>query len=209
MPTTELMSLLKIASVTFMPQWRQEFSRQAGGNPRVSDIGPEVWSAKLQSSQLANDDAVDAAAIVNQMRGSLDTFYVWDVRRQYPKLDPTGVILGNSTVTISALGGDNKSLQLAGLPAGFQISRGDKLCFDFGSPAHRAFHEFCAGATADGSGVLPMTEVTPHIRVGAETGLVVTLKRPAAEMMIQPGTYDFPSASSNSSTISFTAIQVP
>ncbi len=211
MPTTDLMTALPISAVTFMPQWRQEFSRQAGGTPRVADIGPEVWSAKITASVMGNDDAVDAAAIVNQMRGSLGTFYVWDVRRQYPRMDADGSILGSNVVTIYALGSDNKSLQLTGLPAGYQISRGDKLCWDqvVSSRISRCFHEFSADATADGSGVLPLTEVSPHIRTGASTGLVVSLKRPAAEMMIVPGSYDFPSNGPTISSLSFSAVQVP
>lgn len=211
MTSTDLMSALVISSVTFMPQWRQEFSRQAGGTPRVADIGPEVWTAKIGVDIMSNDDAVSASAFINQMRGSLGTFYVWEPRRQYPRLDPDGSILGSNVVTIYALGSDNKSLQLTGLPAGYQISRGDKLCWDqvASSRISRCFHEFCADATADGGGVLPLTEVAPHIRTGASTGLVVSLRRPAAEMMIVPGSYDFPSAGATISSLSFSAIQVP
>lgn len=211
MPSTDLMSALVISSVTFMPQWRQEFSRQAGGTPRVADIGPEVWTAKIGVGIMSNDDAVSAAAIINQMRGSLGTFYVWDPRRQYPRMDPDGSTIGSNIVTIYALGSDNKSLQLTGLPAGYQIRRGDRLCWDQVSAPRisRCFHEFCADATASAGGVLPLTEVSPHIRAGATTGLVVTLRRPAAEMMMVPGSFDFPSAGTVISSLLFSAVQVP
>ena len=210
MPSTELMTALPIASATFMPQWRQEFSRQAGGSPRVADLGPEIWTAKIQSTVMLHADAIDAAALVDQMRGSLDTFYVWDPRRPYPRLDPGGVLLGGSAVTIYDLGTDNKSLRLAGLPVGYVISRGDKLAWDQGtSPVRRCLHEFVAGAVADSLGRIAFTEVAPHIRSGASTGLAVMLKRPAAEMMIMPGSYDFPPSGPTTSTLSFTAIQVP
>jgi hypothetical protein len=211
MPTTDLMTALLISDVTFMPQWRQEFSRQAGGTPRVADLGPEIWTAKIGVSIMDNDTAESAAALINQMRGSLDTFYVWNPRRQYPRLDPAGTILGSNTVTIYALGGDNKSLRLTGLPVGYQISRGDFLSWDQGSSPNvkRCLHQFMADATADGSGIIASTEVAPHIRAGASTGLTVSLKRPAAEMMIMPGSYSFPSTGPLTSSISFTAIQVP
>lgn len=208
MPTLDLMQAIKLATCTFLPQWRQELARQAGGSPRVADLGPPVWLAKIQSVLMTQAQATDVAAIVNQLGGSLGTFYVWDPRRPYPKLDPTGSILGASVVTIATLGVDNKSIALAGLPAGYKISRGDKIAWDFGSPAHRAFHEFCAAATADGAGALPLTEITPHLRTGATVGTQVILKKAAAEMMIQPGSYDFPSGRRTSS-ISFTAIEVP
>lgn len=209
MVDTNLMSALTIDSVEFVPQFRQEFSRQAGGTPRVADIGPEIWTAKIGCSNMSNVAARAAAAIINQMRGSLGTFYVWDPRAQYPQSDLTGSILGSNTVTIYALGSDNKSLSLAGLPIGYVITAGDKLSFDHGTPNHRCLHEFVAGATADGSGNIALTEVVPHIREGASTGLTVTLKRPTAEMMIMPATYNFPSTGPVSSSITFTAIQVP
>jgi len=209
MPTTDLMSALVISSVTFMPQWRQEFSRQAGGSPRVADIGPEIWTAKINSAILDNDVAESTAALIDQMRCSLDTFYVWNPRRQYPRMDPDGSILGSSTVTIYALDTDTRLIRLAGLPIGYVISRGDFLCWDQGSPSHRCLHRFVASATADSNGRIALTEVAPHIRAGASTGLTVSLKRPAAEMMIMPGSYDFPSSGATVSSISFTAIQIP
>ena len=209
MVDTSFISALTIDSVEFTLQQRQEFSRQAGGTPRVADIGPEFWQAKVGASKMSNAKARAANAIYSQMGGSLGTFYMWDPRAQYPQHDLTGSILGSNTVTIYALGGDNKSLQLAGLPVRYVITAGDKLSFDHGTPNHRCLHEFVAGATADGSGIIASTEVAPHIRVGATTGLTVTLKRPTAEMMIVPTTYTFPSTGAVTSSISFTAIQVP
>lgn len=210
MATTDLMNALPISAVQFQPMWRQEFSRQAGGTPRVADIGPEVWSAKIQADFLDNDDAIDAAALVNALKGSRLTFYVWEPRRPYPRKDATGSILGASSVTISAIASGYDTITLAGLPAGYQISKGDKFSFDWGSsPTHRALHEFSADATADSFGVLSAVPVVPLIRVGAVTGAAVTLVKPTAEMMIMPGTYAFPSTGPTTSQISFEAIQVP
>ncbi len=295
MATTDLMTALPVSEVTFMPQWRQEFSRQAGGTPRVSDIGPEVWMAKIAAGIMGNDDAESTAALINQMRGSLGTFYVWNPRRQYPRMDADGSIIGSSVVTIYALDADTRYLRLEGLPVGYVIKRGDFLSWDQGSsPVHRRLHQFMADATADGAGRIALTEVAPHIAAGASAtvasvititiaspavvswtahglvagrevkfsttgalptgivagttyyviaaglatdnfriaatvdgaaintsgtqsgthtgtapGLTISLKRPAAEMMILPGSYDFPSAGSTVSSISFTAIQIP
>jgi hypothetical protein len=210
MPSTNLMEALRIDKTSFMPLWRQELSRQAGGTPRVADLGPEVWLAKLTSSTMTDAEAADAEAYVNQMRGSLDSFYVWNPKARYPRSDPNGTILGASTVTILALGGDNKSLQLAGLPVGYAITRGDYLAFDHGSaPVHRCLHQFVASAVANGSGQIALTEVAPHIRAGATTGLVVSLKKPAAEMIIVPGSYDTQSVRRGFSAITLNAVQVP
>lgn len=207
MATTDLMTALPIASVTFMQQWRQEFARQAGGLPRVADIGPAIWMAKIQTGEMYNDDAESAAALINQMGGSLGTFLAWNPRRPYPKADPTGALIAGHSPTLNDVSGN--VITLHDLPAGYQISRGDKISWDWGSsPTHRAFHEFCADATADGSGVLTC-EVSPYVRTGWAVNAAVTLAQPTVEMMISPGTFDFPSSGALHSTLSFTAIQVP
>jgi hypothetical protein len=210
MPTTDLMESLRIDNSSFMPLWRQELSRQAGGTPRVADLGPELWIAKLTSSLMLDAEAEQSEALVEQMRGSLDTFYVWNPKKPYPRADLTGAILGASTVTIFALDGDNKRLRLAGLPVGYVITRGDMMAFDHGTtPVHRCLHRFVAPAVADGSGRIALTEVAPHIRPGATTGLAVSLKKPAAEMMIVPGSYNTQSVRRGISAITLTAVQVP
>lgn len=210
MPTTDLMSALVVSSATFTLAQRKEFSRQAGGSPREADLGPPIWTAKIGVGPMPNDDAEAAAALIDKMQCDSDTFYVWNPRRQYPRMDPDGSILGSNTVTIYALDADTRYLRLAGLPVGYKISIGDFLSWDQGSsPVHRCLHRFVGAATADSNGRIPLTAVVPHIKAGASTGLTVSLKRPAAEMMILPGSYDFPSSGATASSISFTAIQIP
>ena len=93
---------------------------------------------------------------------------------------------------------------------GYVITRGDKFSWDQGSsPVRRCLHEFSDSVTADSNGRTAPTSVFPAIRAGATTGLTVSLSRPAAEMMIVPGSYDFPSTGAVMSSISFTAIQIP
>jgi hypothetical protein len=208
MPTTDLMNALKISAVTFIPQWRQELSRQASGSPRIADLGPEIWTAKVTCELMKNTSAKRAGALIHKLGGSRDTFYLYDPRAPYPQFDPGGVLVGTNTVTINAIGDDNKSIGLAGLPPNYKIGMGDKASWDQGSPATRCLIEFMEDATADGSGILALTEIAPALRVGVMTGMTVTLKRPAAEMMIQPGTFDFPSVGPNASSITFTAVQV-
>lgn len=209
MPTTDLMVALVISSVEFIPNWRQEFSRQAGGTPRVADIGPEAWTAKITAGPMTNAEILQAEAVINSMRGSLDTFYAWNPRAQYPQSDPDGTILGASAVHISALGGDSKSLGLSGLPAGYVITQGDFISWDNGT--HRCLHQFVKSVTADAFGDTALVEVAPHILVGLllSPSTPVTLVQPTAEMMIMPGSYSSPSSGALTGTMSFTAVQVP
>lgn len=209
MPTLDIMNSLDITGVTFMPQWRQELSRQAGGTPRGADLGRRLWMAKVACGEMTNDQAKQAAALIDDLEGVIGSFYVYDPRAQYPQADPDGSILGANVVTISDLGGDNKSIGLDGLPAFYKITPGDMLCWDHGTdPVVRCLHKFSEAGVADGAGVLGLTRISPHLRIGASYGLVVTLIRPAAEMFVLPGSYDFPSTGANTSSLSFTAIQV-
>lgn len=207
MTSTDLMAALKIASVTFMRQYHREYSRQGSGTPREADLAPSTWTAQLQTAPMYNDDIEAAAALLEDFCDALDTFYAWNPRKQYPTADPDGTILAASTVTIYALSGN--TIRLAGLPPGYVLGAGDFLHWDQGSPAHRRLHRFLAGGAADGGGILPATKIGPPIAAGASTGLAVTLKQPAAEMMIRPGTLAFPSVNALMSTMSFTADQVP
>jgi hypothetical protein len=210
MPTLDLMTMLPISEATFIPAWRQEVSRQAGGRPRAADLGPEVWMAKIACSLMTRSESLQAEALIDALDGAIGTFYAWNPRAPYPQADPNGTILGSYAPVIAALGGDNKSLQLAGVPAGYRITIGDFVSFDHGtSPVHRCLHQCVAAAVADGSGVTPMIEVRPHIRAGAVAGLGVTLKRPSAEMYIVPGSYDSHTTRAPLSAMSFTAVQVP
>jgi len=183
---------------------------QAGGSPRAADLGEPLWTAQVQSIQMLNSLATDIEAQINNLGGAIGTLYIWDSLNPYPKSDPGGIILGSSTVQIKSLGSDNKSIALKGLPAGYTINRGAKLAWDQGSsPVHRVLHELAEDITADGTGETAEFDLTTYLRAGASVDLVVTLKRAAAEMMIVPGTLSIAPAGTNTSTISFTAIQIP
>lgn len=208
MPSTDLMNILPISDVAFTLQWQQEVSPQGGGTPRVADTGEELWLAEIGCGVLTADEARDCEAAIDDLRGSIGTFFLHNPRFPFPRSDWNGAILGASAVTIFALGGDNKSLRLGGLPVGYQISRGDYFHFDTGG-THRCLHRFTAGGAADGAGRTPMLGVVPHIRAGAATGLSVSLKRPAAEMFILPSTFKPRSTKPTLGSLTFTALQVP
>lgn len=211
MPSTDIMNALPISDVSFMLNWQQEMSQMSGGTPRAADVGEELWLAKIGCSALTKHEARIAEALLDGLHGAIDTFYVWNARAPYPFADLTGATLGASAVTIYALGGDNKSLRLAGLPIGYVLSIGDYLSFDTGNApsARRCLHRLTSGGIADGAGRTGVMSVTPHIRTGAANGLAVSLKKPAAEMFLLPGTLDSRSRPGELGTLSFQALQVP
>jgi hypothetical protein len=211
MPTTDIMNMLPISDVSFLPQWQQETSTQSGGKPRVADVGEELWLAEIGCSLLTAGEAREAEARINALRGSIDTFYLHNPRAPYPLADLNGAALGASAVTIYALGGDNRSLRLAGLPVGYVMSIGDFLQFDTGADPNvrRCLHQLTSAGVADGAGRTALMSVVPHIRAGAAAGLAVALKRPAAEVFILPGTLRAQSQRGSLGSLSFNALQVP
>ena len=112
-------------------------------------------------------------------------------------------------MTINALS-DNKALKLGGLPAGYSLRRGDLLHFDYGpSPARRALYRIVEDASASGAGITGFFEVRPFLKAGTATGAVVTLVRPSARMMLEPGSF-VPGTEGpvNTTGMAFNAIEV-
>lgn len=211
MPVSDLIVILPVSQALFQLQRQQEVSPTGGGTPRAADLGEELWTATIACDVLTDQEARVAEATIEALDGSIGTFYLSNPRMPYPFADPNGAILAASAVTIFALGGDNKSLRLTGLPVGYQITAGDFFCFDTGSVPNvrRCFHRFATSGAADGAGRTPMLTVRPHLRAGVATGLAVTLKKPAAEMFILPGTFDPRSLKGPLGSLTFQALQVP
>jgi hypothetical protein len=211
MATTDLIDYLPISDAVFKLQWQQEISPTGGGTPRGADLGEELWLADIACSVLTSEEARTAEAMIDDLRGVIGSFYVWNPRAPYPLADPNGTALGTNAVTIYALGSDSKSLRLAGLPVGYQIKIGDFFSFDTGSSPNvrRCLHRFTAAGIADGAGRTPMLGVVPHLRAGVATALAVALKKPSAEMFILPGSFDPRSLKGPLGSLSFQAMQVP
>lgn len=185
-PRTDVMAALKASAASFVLEFRDELARDAAGRTYPRELGPPLWRGDIVSADLDNDDAAEVEAIVESLGGSKRPFYVYDPRRPYPRAHAAGNF--NDTGTISAMQGGNE-LRLANLDAGFTLSVGDFLAFDYGAAPSRALHRVLETVTADGSGLTPFFEVAPHIRTGASVGSSVTLKQPSMLATIVPGQY--------------------
>ncbi|MCX5581320.1 hypothetical protein [Kaistia terrae] len=206
MANTDLMSALVISGVTFSIDYGQESSGQAGGQTRVKDLRSPLWRMKADCSTLTLDQLRRVRAIVGALGGSLGSFYAWDPAAQFPAADPDGAILGASNVLISGLGAGAKNLLLKGLPAGYVLTVGDMVSFDYGTS--RALHQVVTpSVVANGSGVTPEFEIHPPRRQGAAVNNVVSLKRPSAEMRIVAGSLNL-SADGMIGQAGFEAVQV-
>lgn len=208
-PLTDLIDRLKIESVEWPDPFNQEMALAGDGSRWVKDIAPPLIRAKLTSAAISHDATRQGDALLNALLGSLRTFYVWDPLAPYPQYDPTGSILGASTVQIHTVDGALEAMRLKGLPAAYVITLGDRLSFDHSSsPVRRAYHASAETVTADGSGVTPLFAVSTPLPTGAAADQVVTLKKPSLLMRLVPHTKRVTSAGRMKARISFDAEQV-
>lgn len=190
MDPNEFAEHLLVRTVKWRLRRNDEISGLGSGQTLSAELGPALWTADVVLDWMRHDHADQVQAAIETLDGPFNSFYLCSPRRRFPQADPDGTLLGAATPTIHTLGGDNKSVRLAGVPAGYRLTRGDFLAFDYGAPSRRAFHRIVEDATADGAGITPSFEVRPHIRPGATTGLAVTLIKPAAKVFIVPDSFD-------------------
>lgn len=180
---------LPISSLQFDPPEAVELSQTGGGVQLTANLGPRLWRGEVTLGRLTYAEAAAVGVRIDVLREAGRAFMAYDARRPFPGFDPTGTILGAATPTIHALNGNNRELQLAGLPAGYRLQAGDHLSFAYGANPvcfglHRVVDDL---VTAAGTGVTPSFEVMPHIRPGAVVGAQVTLVRAYCKAILISG----------------------
>ncbi len=200
--------IIRLSSIKMRLVGDQQISGMGGGKIIVADMSPKYWEFDVTLINMENDLARRVHALIEALDESINDFYLYDPRSAYPISDPTGAILGSSTVQINSLNANNKEMTIKGLPSTFVNSAGDMLSWDFGTPTKRAFHRIVVGGTAT-AGVSPSLEVRPHILPGAAVNAAVTLIKAAARVKIIPGSFDPGTARQMMTTgMSFKARQV-
>jgi hypothetical protein len=170
---------LMVRDLTFHLPEVVQMTRTAGGEQLTADIGERLWQGRITLGRMTRAEVGSPEVLIDLLRQAGRSFLIYDRYRTNPLLDPAGTILGAASVTILALGGDARELSLAGLPAGYTLSAGDYLSFDYGSaPVRRALHRVVPlTVVANGSGQTPIFEITPALRPGASAGAAVSLKK--------------------------------
>ncbi|TPM39580.1 hypothetical protein [Mesorhizobium sp. B2-3-4] len=199
--------LLDVTAVKWWLQDNREYSGMGSGQILEADLAPQLWQGDVTLAEAYHYEVRKIEARVNAVIRSLGSFYLYDPRTAAPYADRDGAILGASTVQINSLP-DAKSMSLKGLPAGYVLTAGDYLAFDYGSPSRRAFHEVSEDVTAGGGGTTGAFEVSPFIRPGAAVNQTVTLIKPAMKCKIKPGSFSVGSTGNAvTSQISFSVVQ--
>lgn len=204
-PRTDIVTAGQFEQQSFSLITRQELSRIADGRIYGKDLGPEVWVVEYTSIPMSTADAVTFEAKLRSLRGVLNAFEAYDLRRPYPLAHADGAF--NDTGTLLSIGVDNLSLALQGLPAGLALSVGDYLSFEDDDEA-LALHQVMEDVTANGSGVTTEFAVVPEIRdVLVSPPKAVVLKRPPARFKLLPNSITTSKASGGIYTVSFRGVQ--
>ena len=163
------------------------FDMMGTGHSLVSVMASPKWKGRFNFHQLNDAEERLISSRVRKLQGSLQKFFIYDPRRKYPLLDPTGSIVGSNTVQIKAVGAGNNEIQLKGLPAAYEISVGDRGQIAFGTDSNWYF-EFGNNRTADGIGDTGWLEIFPHVPIGIAVNNTVILKKPACKVaLVQNG----------------------
>lgn len=208
-PRTDIYDPNLFESAEFNVVQRQEFSRSANGVTQGKDLGDALWRLSFTTKPMLSSDALAFEAKLRSLNGVIGRFFAGDPRRCNPRLHKDGSF--SDSGTIADVGDDNKSLKLATLPAGFKISVGDYIAFQYGSTPSYALHQAMESATADGSGDTGFFEVFPHIRTGIiddSPGTSVTLKHPQALFALEPGSLSRRRIAGPWFSVSFSGIQI-
>lgn len=180
---------LLVAEATCDLPEQVQMSRTAGGVQLMADMAERLWTGRINLGPMTRAE-VGRPEVLIQVLKQGRSFQMFDRRRPYPLLDPTGAVLGASSVSILALGGDPRELSLAGLPVGYTLSAADYLSFSYTdlSITWQALHRVVdTSVVANGSGETALFEVVPPIRPGAVTGAAVTLKKPYCKAVMVAG----------------------
>lgn len=188
LPLAEFFADLPVLSCDFHLPDTRTVSRTRGGEILPVVRGNRLWVGRIT---LRDQPHRAASAILARLERLLDgdgslLVTPWPICG--PAYDPTGAILGDATPVIHTIAGNNRELRLQGLPPGYVLAQGDFIGRTYGSdPTRYQVHRLVTGATANGSGVTPLFEVSPHILPGAAVGQGVVLIRPAIKAVLLPG----------------------
>jgi hypothetical protein len=167
-----------------------------GGEILQAAYGARLWqgSITVRGNPYVDLDSLLARAELLMQAGA--SFRVSQSVRSGPLLDPEGIALGGAMPTITAVAGNNRDITLAGLPAGYVLSQGDLMSFQYlSAPVRHALHRIVTSATANGSGVIGSVEVMPPLRAGFATPIAIDLISPSCKAVIVPGSFKDPATS--------------
>ena len=189
---TDWFGLLPIAAMALDPVEQTVDDLNGRGEWLTDDVAPMLWQGEVTLGRMLEAEAAHAAVMMDLIRPSGALFWAYDIRRPFPKADPTGSILGGASPVVYALPAGSREIRLSGLPAGYELRRGDYLGWTYDSGRWALHRVASSQVVASGTGITPAFDLNSVIRPGVTVGTAVQLIRPALPMMrirgsISPG----------------------
>ncbi len=177
---------LGIASVEWSIKRNDEFSGLGSGDIWQAELADPLWTADVTLGRGMNEELKRIAALIRRLDGARQAFLLVDPLSPYPQTDPDGSILGDAEITIRSVDTDRFTARLGGFPLGYGLSLGDKLQITQGDMIR--FHEVSRSEQANGAGNMDVL-VFPRLPLSLAAGAIVTLKRPACPVVIEPNSH--------------------
>jgi hypothetical protein len=177
--------LIRAAQVDFTLEWNQQASRAADGEAHHASRGAPLFRAKITSPAMPIAEALGLMALVNSLQGSAGTFLLYDKRMPYPSSDPTGSTFGAATPVAGTIT-SNVSVAFTGFPNGYVIPLGTYFQIIYDTSRYYV-GQFAAAKTADGSGAVSASAVTPPLPDDVDPGDAVTVLKPSGKFRLDPG----------------------
>ena len=90
---------------------------------------------------------------------------------------------------VASVAANRNAISVKDLPPNFEITGGDKLQIEWGSPSQNYFGEFSEDITANANGLTGNVEVFPHVPLGIVADDDIGLIKPAARGFIMPDSH--------------------
>lgn len=186
-----------------------EFSQTGAGEVLTVDLGARLWMMDVSIRLGSYAEIERIKARLDLLRSAGRSLLVHSIPLLAPQYDPTGAILGASDVRLASVASNNREMSITGLPAGYKLTAGDFISFQYRTdPVRYAMHQFASDATANGSGVISSVEVSNFIRPGAVANTQLQLIKPRYKAVVVPGSTKAPTIGQmKSEGLSFSLIQ--
>ena len=189
----------------FSLRWRQEQSTLASGRVLVKDMGAPLWSLRAASKVLSPNNLDAWRARLTSLENGLQTFWGYPTSRCYPIAYPNGSwpagAFDGTNATLATINANRKAITLSALPAAFKLSVGDYLSIS------GDVHQVMEAVTASAGGVTPEFEIRPHLWPAVTVPKAVSLKQPACQMAIVPGSVASDAQLNGWGALSFSAME--
>ncbi|MFC3569201.1 hypothetical protein [Paracoccus simplex] len=179
-PLAFLSNILPVADCTIEPVRFEEMSGAGSGQFWAAEMADPLWRVSATLSPCLWALAREINAKMNAL-GTTQSFHFSD-----PSYSPAAGDAPGSGVTISAIGATRQAIALAGLPAAYRITAGDRLSI-LRSGAGYYFGEFAETVTANSSGATAQVAISPALPLLVATGAAVSMANPVIRLRVPPG----------------------